>query len=86
MVITVIYSLLTAFAFVFLCQPIRKYWDFSAPGSCRDINAFGITMSTVNATTDLVLLLLPLPIIRALKRVPLQQKIVLGGLLMAGSL
>ena len=86
MAITIIYSLLTAFAFAFLCQPIQKFWDFSAPGSCVNISTFGVTMSTVNAATDVTLLLLPPRIILALPNLLLRRKIILVLILMAGSL
>lgn len=84
--ITIIYCLLAAFAFSFLCQPIQRYWDFSAPGSCVNINAFGVTMAAVNAATDVMLLVLPILIIWPLQSLSVWKRISLAFILMAGSL
>jgi len=86
MAISVLYSVPAAFGFLWVCQPIAKYWDFSiTTGSCIDLNAFFLATACINAATDLALLVLPLFIIKDL-RLPLKQKIGAALLLMTGSL
>ncbi|KAH7067116.1 hypothetical protein FB567DRAFT_259816 [Paraphoma chrysanthemicola] len=85
MVVSIIYSLLAAFGFAWVCQPIEKYWDFSiTTGSCINLTAFFLATACINAGTDLTLLVLPLFIIKDL-RLPMRRKIGVGLLLMTGS-
>ncbi|KAF1835918.1 hypothetical protein BDW02DRAFT_264401 [Decorospora gaudefroyi] len=85
-VITVIYSLLAAFPFVWVCQPMSKYWNLSSPtGSCIDLDAFFLSIACINAATDLALLVLPLFIIKDL-RLPARKKAGVAALLMTGSI
>ncbi|EDU48056.1 conserved hypothetical protein [Pyrenophora tritici-repentis Pt-1C-BFP] len=85
MAICVLYSVPAAFGFLWVCQPIAKYWDFSiTTGSCIDLNAFFLATACINAATDLALLVLPLFIIKDL-RLPMKRKIGPALLLMTGS-
>lgn len=86
MAISIIYSLLAAFGFAWLCNPKEKYWDFSIKtGSCLNLNAFFLSTACINAATDLALLVLPLFIIKDLT-LPTRRKIGVAMLLMTGSL
>ena len=84
--VVIIYSIISAFSFSFLCDPVQKYWDFLTPGSCIDMNAFGVAMATINSATDFTLLLLPIYIIWPLQSLSIWKRISLAAILMAGSL
>lgn len=86
MVVSIIYSLLAAFGFVWVCQPIEKYWDFTIiTGKCINLTAFFLATACINAATDLALLILPFSILKDLQ-LPLRRKIGVGLLLTTGSL
>ncbi|KAH9863557.1 hypothetical protein J1614_009489 [Plenodomus biglobosus] len=83
--VSIVNSMLAAFGFLWVCQPIAKYWDFSImTGKCINLTAFFLATACINATTDLVLLILPIFIIRKL-HLALHRKIGAGLLLMTGS-
>ncbi|KAH8728278.1 hypothetical protein GQ44DRAFT_702086 [Phaeosphaeriaceae sp. PMI808] len=85
MVVSLIYSLLAAFGFAWVCQPIEKYWDFSiTTGSCINLTAFFLATACINAATDLALLVLPIFILKDL-RLPARKKLGVALLLMTGS-
>lgn len=86
MVVSIIYSVLAAFGFAWVCQPIEKYWDFSiTTGTCINLNAYFLATACINAATDLALLVLPIFIIKDL-HLPRRRKISVTLLLMTGSL
>ncbi|KAI8933925.1 hypothetical protein NX059_009618 [Plenodomus lindquistii] len=85
MFVSVINSTLSAFGFLWVCQPIAKYWDYSIlTGSCINLNAYFLATACVNAATDLALLILPIFIMRKLQ-LALHRKISAALLLMTGS-
>jgi hypothetical protein len=85
MVVSIVYSLLAAICFVWVCRPIEKLWDFTiTTGTCIDIFAFFLANACINAATDLALLVLPLFIVKKL-RLPTRRKIGVALLLMTGS-
>jgi hypothetical protein len=86
MTICIVYSVLAAFGFAWVCQPKEKYWDFSiTSGSCVDLDALFLSNACINAATDFVLLVLPLFIIKDLS-LPKRRKVGVALLLMTGSL
>lgn len=86
MAVSIIYNLLQGFGFLWVCQPIAKYWDYSIlTGHCINLNAFFLATAVINAATDVLLLILPLFIVKDL-RLPRGRKIGVALLLMAGSL
>ncbi|KAI9721908.1 MAG: hypothetical protein M1828_005003 [Chrysothrix sp. TS-e1954] len=62
-VVTVVQILLYAF---FVCVPTAKNWDPMLPGTCRSLNKFFYGSQSVGAILDVVILLLPLPMIKGL--------------------
>ena len=55
---------------VFQCQPIDlawNHWDGEHPGKCNDINAQGWTSAALNVVLDIVVLVLPMPVIAKLE-------------------
>jgi hypothetical protein len=87
MLVSILYCLLAAFTFIWLCRPIAKYWDSSiTTGSCLNGNLFFLVTGCINSATDFTLLFLPIFIIAKLQKVSWQRKIGVALLLMAGSL
>ncbi|KAH6711945.1 hypothetical protein BKA61DRAFT_611860 [Leptodontidium sp. MPI-SDFR-AT-0119] len=84
MFIAVGYSLCGTFAFLYLCQPIRKLWDFTVPGKCVNISKVFLAGAALNAGTDLIMLLLPVWLLWPL-HLPAGQKIGVTLILMTGS-
>jgi hypothetical protein len=85
MFVTIGYSLAGAFAFLYLCKPIPKYWDFSVPGTCVNIGNAFLAGAALNVGTDVTMLLLPIWLLWPL-RVPTRRKIGITAILMTGSL
>lgn len=55
---------------VFQCIPVSlawHHWDNEHPGRCNDINAQGWTSAAFNVILDVVVLLLPMPVIAKLE-------------------
>jgi len=50
----------TMFVGIFQCTPREKFWNPLLPGHCVNINTVNIVTATINAASDLVLLLLPI--------------------------
>ncbi|KAH6700564.1 hypothetical protein BKA61DRAFT_681673 [Leptodontidium sp. MPI-SDFR-AT-0119] len=85
MVVTIVYSLLGAFSFLFNCRPIAKNWDITIDGKCIDIPKIFITHASLTIITDIAMLLLPRALVRKLK-LPMKQRVALAGLFMTGTL
>jgi hypothetical protein len=79
------YGLFGAFAFLYLCQPIKRLWAFATPGKCVNIGVNFLALAGLNATTDLILLCLPVWLLWPL-RLPTMQKVGVTLVLMTGSL
>jgi hypothetical protein len=54
---------------LFLCVPISRIWDIVHvnDGGCIDVAEFMIVSAAINVTTDIVLLMIPLPLLRLFK-------------------
>ncbi|KAI0895215.1 hypothetical protein F4806DRAFT_92608 [Annulohypoxylon nitens] len=51
------------FVLIFSCTPIYSYWDHSGGGTCLDSNLLGWMNAIGNLVTDLIILLLPIPVV-----------------------
>ena len=51
------------FTFFFSCTPVRRVWDLSVPGHCIDFSGLVLGSAISNVVIDLILLLLPLPML-----------------------
>lgn len=49
------------------CIPVRRAWDRTIPGSCYDTMAFWYSQAAFNTFFDLVIYVMPIPLIRELK-------------------
>jgi hypothetical protein len=85
MIVTIVYSILGSFSFLFNCQPIAKTWDIALAGKCIDLAKILMTHGSLTIATDIAMLLLPIALVRKLT-LPLKEKVVLAGLFMTGTL
>lgn len=60
-------SLAFAIGTVFQCLPVDKAWNHSIPGSCVNNTGFWYSHAAFNTFMDIVIYLLPIPMIRTLK-------------------
>ncbi|KAI0101431.1 hypothetical protein F4776DRAFT_498521 [Hypoxylon sp. NC0597] len=51
------------FILIFSCTPIQSYWDRNTPGKCLDSNLTGWMNAVGNIVTDLIILILPIPVV-----------------------
>ncbi|KAJ3459936.1 hypothetical protein MRS44_016009 [Fusarium solani] len=74
-VLIICYNTAILFAVVFTCNPIRKHWDARVTeGSCGHQIGIYMTTATMGIVTDLILLIMPIPMIWRLQ-MPTRQKI-----------
>ena len=65
--IVIAYGAWAIFGNIFLCNPIAFFWDKSIEnGHCMDRMVIWFTNAGVNIAQDLVILLLPMPLIQTL--------------------
>jgi hypothetical protein len=77
-------SFLQATTVIFACDPVAASWDITITEStCLSLKSIYLGGSLVNATTDVILILMPLPYVWRLQA-PISQRVLLGGLFMLG--
>ncbi|RYP13069.1 hypothetical protein DL767_010942 [Monosporascus sp. MG133] len=81
-----LYALVYALISIFACRPIYASWDLTAmhTATCVDKGKFFLAASIANVIMDLVILILPLPIVLPLQ-IPWRQKVSLMLLFATGS-
>ena len=67
------YMVATWFATIFQCTPIPRAWDKSLYGTCIDITANWYANAGFSIATDVIILVLPMPILYK-SRLPPNQK------------
>jgi len=78
------------FGVIFLCNPVRKYWDMTAVGTCMDAETHFWSTSIMGIILDWMIWILPMPVVGKLK-LPRRQKLGLlvvfglGGLCVSNS-
>jgi hypothetical protein len=45
------------------CQPIKYFWDRDVKGICLDVNALAYANSAMSITQDIVIVVLPIPVV-----------------------
>ena len=63
-------AVINVFVVLFQCQPRSKAWNPTEPGHCHNIELHFIWGTFPNIVTDLVMLILPLPVIYRLHAKP----------------
>ncbi|GAB7352782.1 hypothetical protein MBLNU459_g3404t1 [Dothideomycetes sp. NU459] len=70
---------------IFACLPVHHYWNRSSPGTCRvNTLAWWFSQSVLNTASDIIILLLPMPLIRSMLKIPVRQKVSLMGVFALG--
>lgn len=64
-------------ASILICRPVSFNWNFNQKGHCGNVTANCLAGAAINVFTDLVILVLPMPIIWNLN-VPLKSKLSLS--------
>ena len=72
-------------AAIFQCRPLRLAWNKTLDGVCIDYVAYFKAASIVNLVTDVLLLVMPLPVVWRLNITP-RQKIAVTGIFTLGGL
>lgn len=68
------YNISIFFAIIFGCQPFNKHWDVRVTeGSCVDRPAIYICTAVLGIASDLLLLVMPMPMIMRLQMPPRQK-------------
>lgn len=67
------------FLSVFQCNPVHKAWDTKAKGTCVNILPAAVIPGTINVVSDIVTVLLPMPLVCKL-HMQLNRKIQLVGI------
>ncbi|KAF7502150.1 hypothetical protein GJ744_006887 [Endocarpon pusillum] len=65
----VFYTIIT-FLYILQCTPWQRQWNPALPAHCRNNHQAGVMSGGVNALSDLLILILPLPIIWRLHMAP----------------
>ncbi|PLB51965.1 hypothetical protein P170DRAFT_462065 [Aspergillus steynii IBT 23096] len=68
-----------------ICNPISKFWAPDTPGSCLDQTSIILADAVVSVVSDMIILLLPLPLTLRLQ-LPWKKKMRVMGILGAGGL
>ncbi|KAH7389136.1 hypothetical protein BKA64DRAFT_679886 [Cadophora sp. MPI-SDFR-AT-0126] len=83
-VVILLFWISSIFAIVFQCVPAQSAWNYSVKGKCYPIKKFFLSLSTFNVITDVLLCLLPGPLLWSLK-MPKVQRAVVGLLFCMGA-
>lgn len=70
---------------VFMCTPIRYFWNTSIAGKCMNEMAVWFANAAINIVTDIAVFLLPMPALKQLQ-LPARQKYGLMGVFALGGL
>ncbi len=81
----VAYCLTFMIGTIFQCTPVRYMWVKSIDGHCMNTPVFLLVGSILNILTDIVIVILPIPIVWSLQ-VTRQQKMALSGIFLLGGL
>ncbi|KAH9203651.1 hypothetical protein DL95DRAFT_472186 [Leptodontidium sp. 2 PMI_412] len=69
MVLVCCYAIPAATINMLQCRPLAKLWSPHMPGSCIDIAAFHISITVINMVLDMVVFVLPIPVLWGIKHI-----------------
>ena len=72
------------FLSIFQCNPVHKAWDVEVPGSCVNILLAACIPGSINVITDLVVVLVPVPMIWNLHMDTIRKIQLVGIFLLSG--
>jgi hypothetical protein len=80
------YGVAIQFGSIFACTPVSYFWDRSiANGHCINLLAFWFSNASLNIVTDLMICVLPVPVLKGLN-LPRKQKYGLIAVFIVGGL
>ncbi|KAL4744476.1 hypothetical protein BDW72DRAFT_188412 [Aspergillus terricola var. indicus] len=85
LVLMLIYYIPAVIIKIRICMPISKFWNQEQPGSCLDKNAIIMADAVVSVVSDLIVLIMPLPLTMRLQ-MSRKKKMRVIGILGAGGL
>lgn len=71
---------------IFQCTPVCRVWDRSVPGHCVALLPRLYAYAGANFLTDLIILLLPMPLISGMTHLPKRQRVGLMAIFALGGL
>ena len=81
-----LFGISTFFVDMFFCWPISYFWDKTqVGGKCINTYRYYMACAALNVFTDLVILILPMPIVWGLQ-LPKRQRLVLVGIFSLGGM
>jgi len=63
---------------IFICTPVEKFWKTELEGHCINKSASWLANAVMNIVTDLMIIILPMPVIRRLQLKPTQKYFLMG--------
>ncbi|CAI6336151.1 unnamed protein product [Periconia digitata] len=83
--VIMIYLIATVLGCIFVCYPVQRFWKTHITGNCIDTFASWLSNAILNIITDLMIIILPMPVVRNLQLRP-RQKLLLMGVFAFGAL
>ncbi|KAF2110268.1 hypothetical protein BDV96DRAFT_464079, partial [Lophiotrema nucula] len=75
--VIIAYTIATVVACIFVCTPISIFWT-GKPGLCINEFASWFANAVINIVTDLIIIILPMPVVRKLKLGKRQKYLLMG--------
>lgn len=73
-----LYSWADTLVVIFQCIPVHKTWSPTEPGHCLDLIKLGVASGYINILTDLMIIILPIPVVMSLQLSPKTQLAVIA--------
>lgn len=67
------------------CVPVARFWDPTVPGTCLSSKGLWFSNASMHITTDLAILIIPIPALAALE-LPKKQRVALISIFALGGL
>ncbi|KAH7032600.1 uncharacterized protein B0I36DRAFT_319684 [Microdochium trichocladiopsis] len=80
----IVWGFISTLTVLFSCNPISENWDMTHPNQCINRMVFWYFNSIVNILTDIIIYIIPLPILRTLSSIGRVQKYILVGIFCLG--
>ncbi|THX70775.1 hypothetical protein D6D08_05672 [Aureobasidium pullulans] len=76
MAFSAVFCVITLIVNVLTCIPVKHYWDKNSSGHCGvDPFSWWLSQSLLNTISDILILVLPMPLVKNLLQIPARQKL-----------
>ncbi|KEQ99108.1 hypothetical protein AUEXF2481DRAFT_1925 [Aureobasidium subglaciale EXF-2481] len=76
MIFSAVFCVITLIVNVLTCIPVKHYWDKDSSGHCGvDSFSWWLSQSLLNTISDILILVLPMPLVKNLLQIPARQKV-----------